>query len=201
MTMGERIKDLRNRRGLTAVQLADRIGASKQTVHKYEHNIVTNIPYDNIVAIADVLGVSPAYLMGWTDIPAGFDPLPQLRTVPVLGEIACGVPALAEQNRIGTAAVPEGVSADFALIARGDSMTGARIMNGDIVFIRRQPVVENGQIAAVRIGTEATLKRVRFQGSQLVLWPENPRYEPIIVTEDSDVEIMGLAVCFYSQVN
>lgn len=200
MTMGQRIKELRHRRGLSAVQLADRLNASKQTIYKYENDIVTNIPYDNIVGMAAILGVTPGYLMGWEDIPTGFDPLPSLRTVPVLGEIACGQPILAEQNHIGTAAIPEGVNADFALICRGDSMVNARINNGDIVFIRRQPVVENNQIAAVRIGNEATLKRVRFAGNSIVLWPENPKYAPIIVTEDMDVEIMGLAVCFYSQV-
>ena len=200
MTIGQRIKELRHRRGLSAVELGLRVGASKQTVYKYENDIITNIPYDTVIKLAQTLNVTPGYLMGWDEVPSGFDPLPALRTVPVIGEIACGVPALAEQNHIGTAAVPEGVSADFALIARGDSMTGARINNGDIVFIRRQPTVEQGQIAAVRIGSEATLKRVRFSGRQVVLWPENPAYEPIIVTEDMDMEIMGLAVCFYSQV-
>lgn len=200
MTIGQRIKELRHRRGLSAVELGLRVGASKQTIYKYENDIITNIPYDTVIALANTLNVTPGFLMGWDEIPSGFDPLPSMRTVPVIGEIACGVPALAEQNHIGSAAVPEGVSADFALIARGDSMTGARINNGDIVFIRRQPTVEQGQIAAVRIGSEATLKRVRFSGRQVVLWPENPAYEPIMVTEDMDVEIMGLAVCFYSQV-
>lgn len=200
MTTGERIRELRKAKKMTMEELGERVGVQKSAINKYEKGIVTNLRRDVIRDISKALGCSPAYLMGWTDIPAGFEPIPTMRTVPVIGEIACGVPALAEQNHIGTAAVPEGVSADFALIARGDSMTGARINNGDIVFIRRQPTVEQGQIAAVRIGSEATLKRVRFSGRQVVLWPENPAYEPIMVTEDMDVEIMGLAVCFYSQV-
>ena len=155
---------------------------------------------DKIEALCRRLHMSPITLLGMDAMPENTTPVPTMKTVPVIGEIACGVPALAEQNHIGSAAVPEGITADFALICRGDSMINARINNGDIVFIRRQPMVENNQIAAVRIGTEATLKRVRFIGGKVVLWPENPAYEPIMVTEDMDVEIMGLAVCFFSQV-
>lgn len=200
MTTGERIRDLRKRKGWTMEELGEKLGVQKSAVNKWEHNMVSNMKRTTIRDLAKLLEVSPAYLMGWTDTPDGMEPLPKFKMVPLIGEIACGVPALAEQNHIGTAAVPEGISADFALICRGDSMINARINNGDIVFIRRQPMVENNQIAAVRIGTEATLKRVRFIGGKVVLWPENPDYEPIMVTEDMDVEIMGLAVCFFSQV-
>ena len=198
--MSNKIKELRKARHMTQTELGDILGVGKSAISKYEKGRVENLKRSTIAQMAKLFSVSPSYLLGWEDIPSGFEPIPTMRTVPVIGEIACGVPALAEQNQIGTAAVPEGISADFALICRGDSMINARINNGDIVFIRRQPVVENGQIAAVRIGTEATLKRVRFAENQLVLWPENPAYSPIIVTEDMDVEIMGLAVCFYSQV-
>ena len=198
--MSNKIKELRKARHMTQTELGDILGVGKSAISKYEKGRVENLKRSTIAEMAKLFSVSPSYLLGWEDVPSGFDPLPQMRTVPVIGEIACGVPALAEQNHIGSAAVPEGVSADFALICRGDSMINARINNGDIVFIRRQPMVENNQIAAVRIGTEATLKRVRFVGGKVVLWPENPAYEPIMVTEDMDVEIMGLAVCFFSQV-
>ena len=198
--MSNKIKELRKARHMTQTELGDILGVGKSAISKYEKGRVENLKRSTIAEMAKLFSVSPSYLLGWEDVPSGFDPLPQMRTVPVIGEIACGVPALAEQNHIGSAAVPEGVSADFALICRGDTMINARINNGDIVFIRRQPMVENNQIAAVRIGTEATLKRVRFVGGKVVLWPENPAYEPIMVTEDMDVEIMGLAVCFFSQV-
>ena len=198
--MSNKIKELRKARHMTQTELGDILGVGKSAISKYEKGRVENLKRSTIAQMAKLFSVSPSYLLGWEDIPSGFEPMPTMRTVPVIGEIACGVPALAEQNHIGSAAVPEGVSADFALICRGDSMINARINNGDIVFIRRQPMVENNQIAAVRIGTEATLKRVRFIGGKVVLWPENPAYEPIMVTEDMDVEIMGLAVCFFSQV-
>lgn len=194
------IKDRREELGYTLAEVADAVGVKASTVLRWENGNIKNMRRDKIEALCRKLRLSPAELLGMPGDPPEVLPLPKTNPVPVIGEIACGVPALAEQNHIGTAAVPEGISADFALIARGDSMTGARINNGDIVFIRRQPTVEHGQIAAVRIGSEATLKRVRFAGRQVVLWPENPAYEPIMVTEDMDVEIMGLAVCFYSQV-
>lgn len=198
--MASIIKDRREELGYTLAEVADAVGVKASTVLRWENGNIKNMRRDKIEALCRKLRLSPAELLGMPGDPPEVLPLPKTHPVPVIGEIACGVPALAEQNHIGTAAVPEGISADFALIARGDSMTGARINNGDIVFIRRQPTVEQGQIAAVRIGSEATLKRVRFSGRQVVLWPENPAYEPIMVTEDMDVEIMGLAVCFYSQV-
>lgn len=198
--MASIIKDRREELGYTLAEVADAVGVKASTVLRWENGNIKNMRRDKIEALCRKLRLSPAELLGMPGDPPEVLPLPKTNPVPVIGEIACGVPALAEQNHIGTAAVPEGISADFALIARGDSMTGARINNGDIVFIRRQPTVEQGQIAAVRIGSEATLKRVRFSGRQVVLWPENPAYEPIMVTEDMDVEIMGIAVCFCSQV-
>ena len=194
------IKQRREELGLTLAEVAEAVGVSSSTVMRWESGFIKNMGRDKIEALCRRLHMSPITLLGMDAMPDNTTEIPKMRTVPVIGEIACGVPALAEQNHIGTAAVPEGVSADFALICRGDSMINARINNGDIVFIRRQPMVENNQIAAVRIGTEATLKRVRFIGGKVVLWPENPAYEPIMVTEDMDVEIMGLAVCFFSQV-
>ena len=94
------------------------------------------------------------------------------------------------------------VNADFALRAAGDSMVGAFIRDGDIVFIHRQPTVDDGEIAAVLIDGEATLKRVRHVGTDLVLWPENPSYQPIIVPAGSakDIRVLGKAVAFQSDV-
>lgn len=198
--MANIIKERREELGYSMSEVAAAVGVSVSTVARWESGHIKNMGRDKIENLCKKLRLSPAKLLGLSEELPGITPIPQTKQVPVLGEIACGQPILAEQNHIGTAAIPEGVNADFALICRGDSMVNARINNGDIVFIRRQPVVENNQIAAVRIGNEATLKRVRFAGNSIVLWPENPKYAPIIVTEDMDVEIMGLAVCFYSQV-
>ncbi len=161
--------------------------------------------------IAEYLDVSVDYLLGKTDAPEpgkvinvfdipGIEPMPQTKKIPLLGDIACGDPILAEENLEGYIKLDEGINADFALRCRGDSMINARILDGDIVYIRQQPMVDNGQIAAVLIGTEATLKRVYIKGDTLILQPENPAYEPMVYTKDSgvDIRILGLAVAFVS---
>lgn len=130
--------------------------------------------------------------------------MPRMRTVPLLGMIACGDPILAAENIEGDVSAPEHVVADFALRCKGDSMINARIYDGDIVYIRQQARVDNGQIAAVLIGDEATLKRVYFypESNKLVLNPENPAYEPLIFIGDelATVRILGRAVAFTSNV-
>ena len=71
-TVGERIKSLRERNNLSQTELADKIGVSKQTLYKYENNIITNIPSDKVEAIATLCGVSPAYIMGWDKEGSGY---------------------------------------------------------------------------------------------------------------------------------
>lgn len=201
MNKGERIKKRREQIGLTQVALADMIGESKQTIYKYETGIVTNIPSDKIELIAKALRVQPEWIMGWTDtesveIPPGFEPPPKMRKVPLIGEIACGEPILAEQNIEDYLDVPEEVHCDFLLRCKGDSMIDAGIQSGDVVFVRIQETVENGEIAAVRIGDEATLKRVYWDGDTLMLMPANNAYAPKSFRgEDiNDVHIEGKAI-------
>ena len=205
MTVGERIRQLRLKAEITQQELADYLGVSKQAVYKYENNIVTNIPTDKVDAIASYLKVSPAYLMGWEEqiepkrpIPPGFEPLPKMRKVPLIGAIACGDPITAAQNIEGQIDVPEDIHCDFCLRCKGDSMSGAGIHDGDAVYIRIQPEVENGEIAAVRIGEEATLKRVYLHPSFIELRPENPAFESIILSREemNSVTIEGKAVGF-----
>lgn len=128
--------------------------------------------------------------------------MPRMSSVPIIGEIACGVPILAEENIEEYVDLPEHIRADFALRCKGDSMTGARINDGDIVYIRQQPTVANGEIAAVRIENEATLKRVYRNGGTVILQPENPAYSPMAFTGDAlnDVAILGKAVAFTSKI-
>ena len=119
-----------------------------------------------------------------------------MKKVPLIGAIACGDPITAMENREGEIDVPEDISCDFALQCKGNSMIGAGIHDGDAVYIRIQPEVENGQIAAVRIGDEATLKRVYLHTDYIELRPENPDYESIIRRREemNDVHIEGKAV-------
>lgn len=128
--------------------------------------------------------------------------MPKMNTVPLVGTIACGTPILAEQNVECVVDLPEHISADFALRCKGDSMINARIYDGDIVYIRQQPTVEDGQIAAVLIGDEATLKRVHLYPDHIVLEPENPLYRPLVFWESEmeTVRILGRAVAFTSVV-
>lgn len=202
MTVGDRIRQARLEQDVTQQELADYIGVSKQAVYKYENNIVTNIPTDKVDAIARRLKVSPAYLMGWeeqptpaTPIPPGFDPMPDMDTIPLVGRIACGTPITAEQNTEGMVCVPSSWRATFTLICRGSSME-PRIHDGDLVAIRSQEIVETGEIAAVRIGEEATLKHVYLHDNFIELRPENPAFESIILTKEemNTVVIEGKAV-------
>lgn len=129
-------------------------------------------------------------------------PLPRTKKVPRLGAIACGEPILAEENIEGFDYVPEDISCDFSLVCKGDSMINARVLDGDIVYIRQQPTVENGEIAAVLVDNEATLKRVYFNGDTIILQPENTTYQPIVYTGEklNEIKILGKAVYFFSKV-
>ena len=126
------------------------------------------------------------------------------RRVPLLGGIVCGEPAFAEEEFESYVAVGTNVHADYCLKAHGDSMIGARIMDGDIVFIRKQDMVENGEIAAVLIGDETTLKRVYYDPDNQVLSlvAENPRFKTLryMGAELDQVRILGKAVAFQSDV-
>lgn len=124
--------------------------------------------------------------------------------LPMLGEIACGVPKFANEDRESYVDAGTDVKADFCLKAKGDSMIGARILDGDIVFIRQQPEVENGEIAAVAIDDEATLKRFYRdeETGTITLVAENPAYAPMVFTAENqkNVYILGKAVAFQSNV-
>lgn len=199
--MAQRIRDLRRERGLTLEQVASVVGVGKSTVRKWETGMIANMRRDKIALLASALGTTPGYLMGWEDsfpqegVPHGFDPLPDMVEVPILGQIACGEPILAEENLDGFVSIPGKWRASFVIVCRGDSME-PRIKNGDIVAIRPQPSVENGEVAAVRIGNDATLKRVYYDADRLVLQPENPAYAPIVLVGDeiNEVAIVGRAV-------
>lgn len=170
---------------------------------------------DKLVVLGKALGVDPVWLMG-IDVPmqpslspdtAFLQQHPDLmpisrRSVPLLGEIACGEPIYADEDYSIMMAVGADVDCDFALRCKGDSMTGARIYDGDIVFIKRQDFVDEGAIAAVLIDDDATLKRVyHLADGRLELRAENPKYRPIVVGGEDDTriyKILGKAMAFQS---
>ena len=204
--IGAKIHQLRKNKGLTLEELAELIGTSKQTIHRYENGQILNIPHDKIVAIAHALETTPQSLMGWEESTPSFDNVLEIskKPLPLLGEIACGAPIFANEEREAYVAVGRELDADFCLVAKGDSMLGARIFDGDIVFIKAQSALDNGDIGAVIINDEATLKRVYFYPSEekLVLVAENPKYPPFVYVgrELERIKILGKAVAFQSQI-
>ena len=207
-----RLKEAMQLRGIRASELSLRTGLSKARISQYVNGKF--IPKsDAILLMAEVLGVSELWLMGKTadmnpttpdtsPCPENISPL-RLRRFPVLGEIACGLPTLAVEDPDGGYVTAADTTADFCLTAKGDSMIGARIFDGDEVFIQQTDLVNNGEIAAVIINDEATLKRVYYypDENKLILAPENPNYEPLeIVGEDlNQIHILGRAVAFQSK--
>ena len=204
-----KLKEMRKAKGLTLEDLAERLGTSRQTIHRYENGTISNIPPEKVVLLAEALDTTPASLMGWEsereEFPTFDNIMPiTMRKLPMLGEIACGKPIYANEEHESYALADAGLDADFCLMAKGDSMIGARIFDGDIVFIRSQSSVDNGEIAAVIINDEATLKRVYFypEESKLILSAENPRYAPLVYVNEEleEINIIGKAVAFQSSV-
>ena len=205
---------MRNRRkelGLTMKDVAKAVGVSEATVSRWESGNIANMGRDKINALSKVLNLSPISIMGISDniddfleLPSNIIPITKVRRIPVIGKIACGTPILAVENVTDNILLPDYIQADFALICQGDSMINAKIDNGDTVYIRKQDVVENGEIAAVLIGNEATLKKVYKypEKNMLVLKPANPEYEDFIFTgeELEEIRILGKAVAFLSSI-
>ncbi len=210
MTIGERIKERRKELGLSVDELAEKLGKNRATIYRYESNEIEKLPTTVLEPLANALGVSPGYLMGWEkigDIPALFDKFDNIKPVklkrfPLLGKIACGEPIFADEERDNYIMADMDINADFCLTAQGDSMINARIYDGDIVFVKKMSMVDNGDIAAVIIDDDATLKRVYYypQKNKIVLCPENPNYEPFVYTNEEldQVHILGKAVYFMS---
>ena len=212
-TFAQRLREGLDLRGMKQIELATRSGISKYSISHYLKGDWEG-KQDAVYELARALNVSEAWLMGYDvpaersapkvsvqidkkpTIPPGFMPLPKMRKVPLIGAIACGDPITAIQNREGDVNAPVDMRCDFALKCQGESMIGAGIHDGDVVYIRIQPEVENGEIAAVRIGEEATLKRVYLHNDYIELRPENPAFESIIRRREemNDVQIEGKAV-------
>ncbi len=209
MDMGQKIYSLRIQKGLTLEELGNMVGVGKSTVRKWENGMIANMKRDKILKVSEALNTTPAYLMGWEEEKIiSLDNVYQigLKRFPMLGEIACGKPIYTNEDRESYIIAGTDIKADFCLKAKGDSMINARILNGDIVFIKKQDMVENGEIAAVVVNndSEATLKRFFYyaEKSMVILKAENPAFEDLIFTNEElkDFHILGKAIAFQSDV-
>lgn len=207
MNLGDKIKKRRLDLNLTLEEVGNIVGVSKSTVMKWETGFIENMKRDKIVLLAKALRVSPLWIMGmdevnYEELPSNIYPITSKKIIPLLGTIAAGQPVLADEHVECLIANEFDIDVHFALKIKGDSMIGARINDGDIVFIRQQSDVEDGEIAAVLIDGEATLKRVYKMPGRVQLRAENPRYTPIDYTENNcdNFKILGKAVGFQSRI-
>lgn len=211
---GEVLKKLRRDAGMSQGELAEAIGISKSAVGMYEQGKRTPHSKDVLRSISDCFGVSVDYLYGFTSenslneeerLRFGIRAI-STKKIPMLGKIACGEPIMCEEDYETFVEASSEINADFCLTAQGDSMINARIFDGDIVFIREQEIVENGEIAAVIVNdSEVTLKRFFYypDRQQVILQPDNPTYRPIVFNNEEldHIRVLGKAVAFISKVN
>ena len=180
------------------------LGVSRQTIYRYESGAIENIPRAKLLLLARMLEVSEGVLCGFEREAQGGACGGAGVSVPMLGEIACGEPIYADEERGCFVLADARLGADFCLRAKGDSMVGARIYDGDVVFVHAQESVDNGEIGVVIVGDEATLKRVYFYPSEqkLVLVAENPAYAPLVYvgSELEEIRILGRAIAFQSTI-
>ena len=202
MSFGSKLRAARKAKQLTQKELAAKIKAAHNSISNWEND--QNMPDpDTIQNLCWALDVEPNYFFSVDSslpLPRNIIPLPEMQRIPLLGSIACGSPILAEEHIEDYVDIPRNIHADFALTCKGDSMINARIFDGDIVYIRQLPSVDNGEIAAVLIDGDATLKRVRLFDDHISLEPENPMYKPLVYWGDemNTVHILGKAVAFTS---
>lgn len=203
------IKRRRQQLKMTQTDLALKMGyADKSMIAKIEKGNV-DLPQSKILAFANVLETTPGELMGWdyeaepTETVDNIYKLDKIK-LPFLGKVACGEPIFADEDRESYIMIGTDIGADFCLQCQGDSMINARIHDGDIVFVKKTDIVENGEIAVVIIDDEATLKRFFYYREQnlVILKPENPKYQDIILTGEqlNQVRVIGRAVAFQSDV-
>ncbi len=203
--INENIKNRRRALGMTQEDLAKEMGyKSRSTIAKIEAG-ENDVSHGKIMAFAEALNTTPAMLMGieidptepqYVDVADNHFGL-QMQAVPLVGNIAAGSPILAMENIEDAYGLDASLGADFCLKIKGDSMIEEGIFDGDIVFIHQQPEVNNGDIAAVIIENEATLKRFYKQKDAVVLQPANKLYEPIVLRE-GDVHVAGKLVAVLS---
>lgn len=193
---------LRKRNNMSQRELAEKAGVSRSAIGMYETG-EREPSFEMLETFADIFNVNMNVLLGKSAslpvLPKNMTVLPPMRKIPLLGTIACGEPILAQENISDYVDLPGHIRADFALTCKGDSMINAGIRDGDVVYIRQQEAVENGQIAAVLVDKEeATLKRFYILDGHISLNAENPEFPPLVFSgEDAhEVRVLGLAVAY-----
>lgn len=203
--ISKRILDTLNAKDISYGELSERTGISKSALQRYATGQTEKIPIDRLQKIAGAIGVTTTYLMGWADassrdLPENILPMPKMKQWKVLGATACGE-AIHLESDGETVLAPGDIDADFVFRCVGDSMVGAHIFDGDLVFVKSGEEVHDGQIGVVRVGEEYMLKRIYHGLDCLELRSENPAYPPKIIRgEQENAEIVGKAVKFLSRV-
>lgn len=187
--IADTIKNLRRKNFLSQTAFAKKIGVTQGSVSQWENGL-TSPNSEQLRSIASMFNISIDELL---DSPGQVQMI--RAAVPIRGTVACGERRIPDTETEGTVDLPDGVKADFALICRGDSMEPT-FLDGDFVLIRSQSTVENGQIAAVNIDGETTLKHIYYQETGITLTADNAAYPPVFVPFEAGEEIIihGLAV-------
>lgn len=200
MKIGDKIKMLRKQRGLTQTELGEKLGVKTNAVSKWECGRVEDIPMSKVKTMSALFDVPPSFLIDEEQLPSNAIPYTAAHKAPIVGSIPAGYPVLAFTDIEGYADIPYSDEENyFFLRVNGESMKNAGIHTGDLVLIRRQKCAEDGQVVAARVnGDEATLKRYKRQGDNVLLIPENPEFEPRIVPvkdfETGEAQIIGVVV-------
>lgn len=191
------LRRLRLAKGYTLAELSGFIGVSDATLQRYESGEIKTIKPETLIKLSDVLGCDdPMYILGY-DRPSykAYEPV---RNIPILGTVSAGLPIYAEENYDGFTCTDEMGDDLYALKVKGDSMNAAGINQGDILIFKRQPTVENGEIAVVMVNdSEATVKKFYKSGNQITLFPQsnNPIHQPQIYDiANTDVRIIGKVI-------
>ena len=184
--ISERIKKGLELRNMSQQELCNLTGISKGQMSSYVTGRYEP-KQNNIYLISKALNVSPTWLMGY-DVQKN-----EATAIPLIGQVAAGTPILAEQNIEDYFYLDTSMRADFCLKVKGDSMIDANIKDGDVAFFRHQSNLENGEIGAIIIDDEATLKRFYVDNGNIILQPENKNYPPIIIS-GGNVSIAGKLV-------
>ena len=198
-TIGERIKEARTKKGLSQTELAEKLGyKSRSSINKIEVG-GRDIPRSQIVRIAEILDVTPSYLMGWEDEKpnASIPPSDKVHMIPIFGSVAAGFGAYADSDILGymPLVVENSYDVENTLIIKveGESMYPT-ICDGDKIVVRKQDSVDNGRIAVVMIGDEAVVKRIECDKNKLTLHSINPMFSPRVIEGEAlaDCRIVGL---------
>ena len=194
------LKKLRESKNKTLTQMSQEIGIGRGTINNYEVGR-TEPSIANLEKLSNYFGVSIDKLLGIKDEETEIQPIDSWKNIPIIGNIACGSPILANENIDGFQAIPSNLVPQdnvFGLKCKGDSMEPT-IKNGALVIIHQQPTIEDNEIAAVLINDSATLKRVKHVDNTILLLPDNQKYSPIVLNENDDNRILGKMILQVNQ--